>query len=90
MRGKVVALLACLLAGAGCGEERERVQSVTKDQIPPKVLEAAKKKLPGVQFNAAWKETEGGTTAYEIRGMQKDGKIRDVKVSEAGEVLEVD
>jgi hypothetical protein len=90
MRGRVLAVVACLLATPGCGEEREQVQSVTKDEIPPNVLKAAKEKLPNVEFNAAWKEVREGKTAYEIRGYQEDGKIREVKVSEAGEILETE
>ncbi|HEV3166489.1 MAG TPA: hypothetical protein VGZ22_20865 [Isosphaeraceae bacterium] len=81
----------CVVALAiGCGETRERGQNLRISQLPPKALEAAQKRLPEVSFNSAWMEKEGGQATYEIRGMSKSGKIRDVKVTASGEVLEVD
>ena len=53
-------------------------------------MAAAQKELPGVKFDAAWKESEGGKAAFELRGKNPQGKIRDVKVTEDGRVLEVD
>jgi hypothetical protein len=53
-------------------------------------MEGARKELSGVQFEAAWKEPEGGKAAFEIRGKNPQGKIRDVKVPEDGKMPEVD
>ena len=50
-------------------------------------MKSAKAKLPEIKFDSAWKTTDG---AYEVRGKAKSGKIHDVRVSEAGDVLEVD
>ena len=53
-------------------------------------MEAAKKKLPDVKFETAWTEKDGDKLNYEVRGKDKNGKTRDVKVSPTGEILEVD
>jgi hypothetical protein len=56
------------------------------DKVPETVMKTAQEKLPDVKFETAWKEGE----AYEVRGKSKDGKVRDVRVSPEGKVLEVD
>jgi hypothetical protein len=75
---------------AGCGAERDRDPVVPIDQVPEAALKAAGAKLPGVRFDGAWKVRDGDREAFEIRGRTPEGKIRDVKVTASGEVLEVD
>ena len=53
-------------------------------------MEAAKKKLPDVTFETSWTEKNGDKITYEVRGKDKNGKTRDVKVSPTGDILEVD
>jgi hypothetical protein len=81
---------ACLLLFGCGGETFEPEEVVPLDQVPPAVIEAAKKALPDVTFDGAWKEKEGDGVAYEVRGTTARGRTRDVKVSPTGEVLEVD
>jgi uncharacterized membrane protein YkoI len=86
-------LLLCLclfVTAAGCGELFEKTEMVELDKVPEPVMEAAKKKLPDVKFETAWTEKAGDKTNYEVRGKDKNGKTRDVKVSPTGEILEVD
>ncbi len=90
MRGFMVIPLALLLAIAGCGEAFEKTEMVPIEKVPESVMKIAKEKLPGVTFETAWTETEGDETVYEVRGKSADGKTRDIKVSPAGKVLEVD
>ena len=55
------------------------------------VRDAAKKAIPRVKFNEAWKnlDRKGALHSYEIRGKNAaDGKIREVRVSLSGEILE--
>ncbi|HEV7226298.1 MAG TPA: hypothetical protein VGN42_26560 [Pirellulales bacterium] len=61
-------------------------------EVPAPVLESAKKKLPDVKFDTAWKEheKEDGEEVFEVRGKTKGGKTRDIKVTASGKVLEVD
>lgn len=60
--------------------------------IPEVVMKAAKAKVPGVDFEEAWKniDREGKLHSYEIRGKNAKGKIREARVSPSGEVLEVE
>ena len=60
------------------------------EEMTAKVMDAAKKKLPDVKFDTAWTEKKGDSVNYEVRGKDKDGKTRDVKVSPSGDILEVD
>jgi hypothetical protein len=81
---------AFLLAALGCGDdEAEPAHSVPIDQVPPKLMEIARKQLPGLNFDRAYKIEVNGKDAYEIRGKDSRGKIREVEVSQDGEVLEV-
>lgn len=78
-------LAACI----GCGERtHEAEDAVPLDRIPGPALKAAQEELPGVKFESAWKED--GEDAYEIRGKTSTGKVRDVKVTAQGKLLEVD
>jgi hypothetical protein len=82
---------AILLSAFGCGGgEEEKAQSVPIDQVPPKLMEIARKQLPGLTFDRAYKIDVNGKDAYEIRGKDSRGKIREVEVSTSGEVLEVE
>ena len=82
---------AILLAALGCdGGEPEPAHSVPIDQVPPKLMEVARKELPGLNFDRAYKIEVNGKDAYEIRGKDKNGKIREVEVSQDGEVIEVE
>jgi hypothetical protein len=85
-----VAVLA-MLQVCGCGERTRLAEdAVPLEQVPGPAMAAAQKQLPGVKFDAAWKELEGEKVAYELRGKNPHGKIRDVKVTPDGRVLEVD
>jgi hypothetical protein len=57
------------------------------EQVPAAMLETAKHKLPDVKFDTAWKLPNGN---HEIRGKNKRGKIREVELNPAGEVVEID
>lgn len=82
---------------AGCGED-ELPPGVSKaatafDDVPATVRDAAAKAVPGVKFNEAWKnlDRDGKLHSYEIRGKNPaDGKIREVRVSTTGEILEME
>jgi hypothetical protein len=66
-------------------------KTVSIDEVPGTVRAAAKKAIPGVEFKEAWQNLDGKGKlhSYEIRGQQaSDGKIREVRVSSTGEILE--
>jgi hypothetical protein len=85
-----IPLFLLMTLALGCGEAFERGEGLSLDKVPDAALKAAKKALPEVDFDSAWKEKEGGSVAYEIRGHTREGKFRDIKVSPEGKVLEID
>lgn len=85
-----LALAALLTLFAGCAEPPKSDPLVPIDQVPPNLMEIARKQLPGYTFDTVYKMTIDGKEAYEIRGKNKQGKIREVEISAAGEVLEIE
>lgn len=87
-------LVVSLLAVPGCGEEGVTVDTIRKPMpiadVPALVLKAAQKDLPDVTFTDAFQNLEKGVTlqSYEIKGRNAKGKIREVRVSLTGEILE--
>jgi hypothetical protein len=82
---------------SGCGEHDEpaslRKKVIELDKVPAAALAAAGKTLPDVKLQDAWENVDalGKLHSYEIRGLNpKSGKIREVRVSREGEVLEVE
>ena len=89
-----VALVA--ISFLGCGEMLESGRlsrrPIATQEVPESVMESAKKALPEVQFADAWKnlDKEGKLHSYEIRGRNQNGKIREVRVSPSGDILELE
>lgn len=50
-------------------------------------MRIAREKLPGVTFDTVWRKPSG---TYEIRGKQKNGKIREVDIAPDGTIVEVE
>jgi hypothetical protein len=66
-------------------------KAVSFDEVPEALRAAARKTIPGVEFKEAWQnlDGQGKLHSYEIRGKQaSNGKIREVRVSPTGEILE--
>jgi hypothetical protein len=89
--------IASLALFAGCGEHDEpaglRKKVIELDKVPAAARAAAAKTLPDVKLQDAWEnvDVEGNLHSYEIRGLNpKSGKIREVRVSREGDVLEVE
>ena len=82
--------LGCALILTGCESRPTADQIVPIDQVPAHLLEIARKELPGITFDTVYKMKVDGKDAYEIRGKNKQGKIREVELSATGEVLEVE
>lgn len=87
-------LALALLAGCGEGESKMTRRSVEIAKVPGPLLDAAKKKIPGVDFTEAWSNHADGGEAihsYEIRGKATaTGKIRELRVAPDGTILEVE
>jgi hypothetical protein len=85
-------LLALLLIVAGGCESAapESDEIVPIEQVPAGVMDAARKTLPGFAFDTVYKMKVDGKDAYEVRGKDKRGKVREVEVSASGEILAVE
>jgi hypothetical protein len=70
----------------------EQPQLLSLDQVPESVMKAAREneKLPDVRFDSAWKAKERGREVYEVRGKTSAGKVFEVEITPAGEVVAVE
>jgi hypothetical protein len=75
----------------GCGgTQPESDPIVPIEEVPSKVMDVARKQLPGFTFDTVYKMKIEGKDAYEVRGKDKRGKVREVEVSPDGEVIAVE
>ena len=89
MRFNSIVVLIVMASGlfVGCNHEEESGQNVPLDKVPQKVMEVAKQKLPNITFEQAWTTPTGN---YEVRGRDKNGKVRDIQIKPTGDIVEVD
>jgi hypothetical protein len=80
-------LLVGLLVCVGCKDADDTAPRVNLpiDKVPINVLKTAQAKFPDVKFDAAWKLKSG---AIEVRGKNKIGKVHEVEMSTAGDIVE--
>ena len=92
IRNRIQAAIFVVLAfSSGCGEGTPDGDEVVPiASIPANLMEIAKKELPGVNFTEAFKMKVSGKDAFEIRGKDKRGKVREIELSLTGEVLEIE
>jgi hypothetical protein len=79
-----------LLLASGCGGPPQSDEVVPVDKVPAPVMEAARKQLPGFTFDTVYRMKVDGKDAYEVRGKDRRGKVREVEVSADGEVLAIE
>lgn len=81
-------LLLTLLLLNGCGSAKPIVDesNVALKEVPVAARKAARKALPEVKFDLAWKVGD----AYELQGKTARGKVHAVQVSPEGKVLKVE
>lgn len=87
MRYSLCLLLLCILAGCGKSDAPKMKALIPTEQVPAVVMKAAQTKERGVKFNKVIKTPDG---IYEVQGKNQAGKIIEVEVSEAGEVIKVE
>jgi len=87
MRSLILLLAATgLMLGCDGAKPKAGKRVVPTDSVPELVMKAAQARVPDVKFDTVIK-ADG---FYEVRGKGADGKIVEVEVSEAGEVLQVE
>jgi hypothetical protein len=79
----------------GCGDKDEprglTKQAIAISDVPEMLRKTAQKEVPEVELSEAWKNLDGTGKlhSYEIRGRRAaDGKIREVRISTDGQILE--
>ena len=78
-------------AAFGCGSTPPKSDPIVPiEQVPPKVMDVARKELPGFTVDTVYKMKIEGKAAYEVRGKDKRGKVREVEVSADGELMAVE
>lgn len=90
-RGLAAAALAGILCGCGGEDDDDDVgkikTAIPMDQVPAKVLAAARAAAPELTFYAAYRDVFQGQPSIELKGKMKSGKIREIEVSPDGKVL---
>lgn len=83
--------VAILVFAFGCGGGEPKSDPIVPlDQVPPQVMEVARKQLPGFTFDTVYRMKIDGKDAYQVRGKDKRGKVREVEVSATGKVLVIE
>jgi hypothetical protein len=84
-----------LLSMQGCGDGNEprglTKKAIAISDVPEGLRKTAQKEVSEVELNEAWKNLDGTGKlhSYEIRGRRAaDGKIREVRISTDGQILE--
>ena len=85
------ALILAVYLTVGCGGTPPKSDPVVPiEEVPLKVMDVARKRLPGFTFDTVYKIKIEGKDAYEVRGKDKRGKVREVEVSADGKVIAVE
>ena len=86
MRATYAAAFALLLAGPALAQEEGKL---SMSDVPPEAQAGARAAMPGVEFQEAQLDLDGGRATYELAA-QMDGKNVEVDVLSTGEVVEVE
>jgi hypothetical protein len=78
--------LCVLLFVAGCGQG-PKAEMIPLEKVPENLMTVARDKLPEVTFEQAVKRPDG---VYEIGGKDSRGKVREIELTEDGEVVEIE
>ncbi len=84
MRAVLTGLVLATAVGCGAVAGREVIPLA---DVPANVMDVAKKELPGVTFDKAWKKKDG---TFEVSGKDKTGKIREIDLKPDGTVVEIE
>jgi hypothetical protein len=84
----LIAVLTLLFLAPPARAEEQEIK-IALDKVPAKILDAARKAVPGIQLACAAKETEKGQTVYELVGTHQ-GRTYEIEIDAGGKVLEVE
>ena len=81
-------MVGVLALVVGCrGGDAKPKEAVSLDKVPENVMKVAKEKLPDVTFDRCVRKANG---EYEVIGKNKEGKVREIDITPAGEVTEIE
>src|SRR5438046_9625382 len=69
-------------------KDEPKVQKLTPDKIPQKVMAAIKARFPGAEIRKAEKEMEGTDVVYDIE-LTHQGRKYEMDIKEDGTVIEI-
>ncbi len=81
------AFAAVTLHGCGSDPAVPKKTVVELKDVPPDFMRTAKEKLPEVTFTDAFRKENGN---LEIRGKEKNGKIREIGIRPDGTVADIE
>jgi len=85
--GSWAAILPAVVALAGCWSMPAAAPPLTIEDLPPAVVQTAKKRFPGATFTEVFRKPDG---TIEIRGRERAGEIRELLMRPDGTVVEVE
>ena len=84
---RLAAILGVLLC-LGCASKPAPNPVVKLSEIAPEVMKVAQDALPDVTFESCGTIDVNGQVVFEIRGTMPNGKVRELKVSASGKVVD--
>lgn len=87
---RVLLALPLVVALAGCENEPTADEVIPVEQVPPNVMEVAKKQFPDLKVDSAYKMKVDGKDAFEVRFKDKRGKIREAEVATDGSIIAIE
>jgi len=70
----------------GCSET-PKATPIPVAQVPVDIMKTARDNLPNIPFEQALRRADG---SFEIRGIDKHGKARDIDISSDGQVIAIE
>lgn len=85
--GSWAMILPAMVALAGCGSKPAAAPPVAIEDLPPAVVQTAKKRFPSATFTEVFRKPDG---TLEIRGRERAGKIRELLIRPDGTIIELE
>lgn len=67
----------------------DEAKKLAPAEIPPRIMQTVKARLPGAQISSAEKETENGSTVYDLE-MKDGGRKYEMDIKEDGTLVEIE
>ena len=85
----VIALAVAIIMLVSVSRAADEPKKLAPSDVPPKVMDAVKARLPGVQVTSAEKETENGNVVYDLE-LKHEGRKYEMDVKDDGTIMEIE